>query len=89
MTVTGDNRATIEDAFRVIEEVKAASLAGKVEGLLSGGFDVGRKRNLSEIIFVGKGKDDQLPYRLGISMDNVKFEDQKADRRPGAWTRCL
>jgi phage FluMu gp28-like protein len=78
VTVNGDNRDTIEDAFNVIEEVRKASLAGDVEGALSAGFDVGRKRNLSEIVLVGKGKDNTLPYRLGISLDNVKFEDQRA-----------
>ena len=78
VTVDGDRRETIDEAFQAIDAVKAASLAGQVEGSLAGGFDVGRKRNLSEIIFLGKSELPALPFRLSISLDKVKFEDQRA-----------
>jgi phage FluMu gp28-like protein len=41
-------------------------------------MDIGRKRNLSELYFVGKGTTEQLPLRLAISLDNVEFDDQQA-----------
>jgi phage FluMu gp28-like protein len=49
-----------------------------VENVIAVGMDVGRKRNLSEIVFVGKGTTDAVPYRLGISLANVEFDDQQA-----------
>lgn len=68
----------VESAQRVIEEVALACREGRIEGVLVGGMDVGRRHNLTEIIFIGKGASGQLPYRLGISLANVEFDDQKA-----------
>lgn len=50
----------------------------QITPILYGGMDVGRDRNLSEIILISKednGKD--FPYRLGISFDRCKFEIQQ------------
>lgn len=74
----GDRPESLEEVFAAIDEVLAASSSGQVEGSLAGGFDVGRKRNLSEITLVGQSPTATFPYRLGISLANVKFEDQKA-----------
>jgi phage FluMu gp28-like protein len=78
VTVYKDRPETVSEAFRAIDEVAAAILAGHVEGALAGGFDIGRKRNLSEIVLVGKGESSAWPFRLGISLDDVEFEAQRA-----------
>ncbi len=68
----------VEAALAVIDDVAAAVHDKKIEGVLAGGMDVGRKRDLTEIIFVGKGTSNALPYRLGISLSGVEFDDQQA-----------
>lgn len=68
----------VDDALGLVEKVLDAVWHNRIERVLVGGMDVGRNRNLSEIILVGKGPTAQLPYRVGISLHNVEFEDQKA-----------
>ena len=68
----------VDDALAIIDEVAEAQRDGRIEGVLYGGMDVGRKRNLSEICFVGKGTTNQLPFRLMISLAQVEFDDQLA-----------
>lgn len=69
---------SVDEALAVIDQVAEAQADGRIEGVLCGGMDVGRKRNLSEIVFVGKGTTNQLPFRLMISLAQVEFDDQKA-----------
>jgi phage FluMu gp28-like protein len=69
---------SVDTALAAIDELAMAIKDGTVENVMAGGMDVGRKRNLSEIVFVGKGTTDNLPYRLGISLANVEFDDQQA-----------
>lgn len=69
---------TVDDAMLAIEETALAIKEGKVEAALAGGMDVGRKRNLSELGFVGKGATEERPLRLMISLANTEFDDQKA-----------
>ncbi|MBL1196899.1 MAG: hypothetical protein HND51_21340, partial [Chloroflexi bacterium] len=59
-------------------DLAAAVAAGQVEPVMVGGMDVGRSHNLTEIIVLGVTNTNQLPYRLGISLDRVEFDDQKA-----------
>ncbi len=68
----------VDDALAAIEELAIAIKEGKVESALAGGMDVGRKRNLSELGFVGKGPTEARPLRLMISLANVEFDDQEA-----------
>jgi len=68
----------IDAALAVIDEVRQAINDNKIESALAGGMDIGRKRDLSELTFVGKATTNVLPYRLGISLSGVEFEDQKA-----------
>jgi phage FluMu gp28-like protein len=71
----------IDEAFFAIEEVQRAVYEEDVEPDLCGGMDVGRKKNLSEIVLVGRdtsGATPVYPYRLGISLDRLEFSDQKA-----------
>lgn len=70
----------VEDAIDAIEATAIAIQEGEIEPLLVGGMDVGRKKNLSEIIFVGKGLEPGInvyPYRLGLSLDRLEFEEQR------------
>jgi len=69
---------SVEAALAVIEEVALAVKSGEIESVLTGGMDVGRKHDLSELILTGKGTTQQTPYRVGISLSKVKFEDQRA-----------
>lgn len=68
----------VDGALAAIDDVALAVREGRIEGALAGGMDVGRKHNLSEIVFVGKGLGGQMPYRLGISLSQVEFDAQRA-----------
>lgn len=65
-------------ALTAIDEVARAVQAGTLEPALAGGMDVGRTRDLTEIVLVGKATTGQLPYRLGLSLAGVEFDDQRA-----------
>lgn len=69
---------TVEQAFTAIEQLAAAIQSGKAEPVLAGGGDIGRKRDTSEFIFLGRATTGQIPYRLGITLDRVEFDDQAA-----------
>jgi len=69
---------SVEAALAAIERIAEAVQAGKIEPVLYGGYDVGRRRNTSELTLVGKGVTQQRPYRLNVSLDNVEFDDQIA-----------
>ncbi len=69
---------TVEGALSAIEETATACKEGAIESALAGGMDIGRKRNTTELGFVGKGTTPALPLRLSISLANVEFDDQRA-----------
>ncbi len=70
---------TILDGFDAIELVARLIKEDKIEPVLSGGMDIGRRKNLTEIVLVGKDTNaDVYPYRLGLSLDRLEFEDQLA-----------
>jgi phage FluMu gp28-like protein len=69
---------SVDAALAAINELAVAIKEGKVEPALAVGFDVGRKKDLSEMTFIGKGATAQRPYRLGISLFNTPFDDQYA-----------
>jgi len=65
----------VESAEKMISEVWRACLEGWITVPLVGGMDIGRKKNLTEIILLGiEGRS--LPYRLGISLDRVEYDAQ-------------
>ncbi|MBN1535209.1 MAG: terminase family protein [Anaerolineales bacterium] len=68
----------IDAAMAMIEEIGIAVKEGKIENAFAVGMDIGRHKNLSEIIGLGKGTTPSLPYRFGISLENAEFDDQKA-----------
>lgn len=67
----------VDEALAMIPRIERAIDQGKIESALAGGIDVGRKRNLTEMIAVGKTTTDQLPVRLMISLDRVEYDDQQ------------
>lgn len=71
---------TVDEALAVIDQMAEQVHAerGKIESAFAGGMDIGRKHDLTEITFVGKTTTAALPYRLGITLRGVEFDDQKA-----------
>jgi phage FluMu gp28-like protein len=69
---------SVDEALALIPQVKEAIKAGKVEPAFAGGIDVGRKRDLTEMMGLGVTTTGQLPLRLSISLDRVPFDDQRA-----------
>lgn len=70
-------RSTSE-ALALVPQILEAIKARRCEAALAGGIDVGRKRDLTELMVVGKGTTNQLPLRLGVSLDRVPFDQQQA-----------
>jgi phage FluMu gp28-like protein len=64
-----------DDAVEVAHNIKRKIAEGEVEPALVGGMDVGRTRNLTELVFLGIGAT--RPVRLMVSLDNVKFDVQE------------
>jgi phage FluMu gp28-like protein len=50
----------------------------KVETVFSGGMDIGRTRNTSELYLVGESTTKSYPLRLALTMDNTEFDDQQS-----------
>ena len=50
----------------------------QVETVFSGGMDIGRTRNTSELYLVGESTTKTYPLRLALTMDNTEFDDQQS-----------
>ncbi|MBU0492163.1 MAG: hypothetical protein KKB13_09975, partial [Chloroflexi bacterium] len=57
--------------------IQQAIAERRIEPVLAGGLDVGRKRDLTEFVALGRGTSGQLPVRLIISLDRVRYDDQE------------
>jgi phage FluMu gp28-like protein len=68
-----------EEALVMLPKVRQAMLDGIIEPVLYGGIDIGRIRDNTEAVFVGRepGEDPLFPMRFQISLNRVPFEDQK------------
>jgi len=62
----------ITAAFAAIDDLAKSHL----EMSFTGGLDIGRTRNTSELFLIGLSTVNSYPLRLMISMDNVDFDDQ-------------
>lgn len=69
-------RGKIERALAAIEKVRAKIHSGAIEKVLNIGVDIGRTRNTTDIIAVGRSTTHQFPLRLMITLDNCTFDDQ-------------
>ena len=67
---------TYSYALEVIDIVARAVENRKIEASFVGGMDIGRKKNLTEIVLLGRDDGRKLPYRLGISLFGTEFDDQ-------------
>jgi len=67
-----------DEALQMVPEIETAIRAGEIEPALVGGLDIGRKRDLSEFMALGKSTTGQLPARFSVSLDRVEFDDQQA-----------
>lgn len=59
-----------------IAQLKAWLAEKKVELVFSGGMDIGRTRNTTELYLVGESTTKTYPLRLALTMDATEFDDQ-------------
>lgn len=68
---------SVDAALGMIPEIQKAIDDGKIEKVLTGGVDIGRKKHLTEFMALGKGTTSQMPVRFSISLDRVEYDDQQ------------
>ena len=68
---------SVDEALHMIPEIQRDQATGQMELALVGGIDVGRKRNLTELVALGKSPTGQLPVRFMVSLDRVEYDDQE------------
>lgn len=68
----------VDAALAAIEEMAIECRDAHIEDVLVGGMDIGRLHDNTEVILLGRSTTNQLPYRLGITLDRVEFDDQYA-----------
>ena len=68
---------SVEEALTMARQVKQATIDGRIEPVLVGGIDVGRKRDLTELMVLGKATTKQYPIRFSVSLDRVEYDDQE------------
>jgi phage FluMu gp28-like protein len=69
---------SVDDALATIEPLQRAIRDAHIEQVLVGGMDIGRTRNATEIVLLGKSTAGALPYRLGVTLAGVEFDKQRA-----------
>lgn len=69
---------SVSEALHMLPEVQAGVRDGKIEAVLVGGLDVGRKKDLTEFMALGWGTAGRLPVRFSVSLSQVKFDDQQS-----------
>lgn len=68
---------SVDQALAMLDGIKEAIERKQIEPVLAAGIDIGRKRNTTELIAVGKSTTGQLPTRIMITLDRVEFDDQQ------------
>jgi len=68
---------SVDEARQMLPEVQAAVRTEQIEGVLVGGLDVGRQKDLTEFMALGRATTGQLPVRFSISLDRVRYDDQE------------
>ena len=66
-----------DEAIVLLGKINNAIKYNRIESALCGGIDIGRKHDLSEFVILGKSTTGQLPLRMMISLDRVKYDDQE------------
>jgi phage FluMu gp28-like protein len=67
---------TIADAYLAIKDL-AEQIGNNVEDVMVAGMDVGRRKDRSEIVVLGKSNLGLLPFRLNLSLNHVEFDQQQ------------
>ena len=67
----------VDQGYEIIQAMLKAIYYGHVESVLLAGVDVGRRKDKSEIVILGKSNLNQLPFRANISLDRVEFDQQE------------
>lgn len=65
-------------ARRYLAQVLEAIGKNEIEGVMSGGIDIGRKKDLTELVVVGKSTTGSRPLRFMVSLDRVEYDEQQA-----------
>lgn len=73
---TSDPEQLATDTANAIHLMREAISTGRLENVLVGGVDVGRKKHLTEIVLCGI-VGDEIPVRLMVSLDRVPFAVQE------------
>ncbi len=68
---------SIDQALSMLDEVILAHRDSKIERTLAGGMDIGRTRDLTELMILGNGEDKQKPIRFMVSLYNEKLDAQE------------
>ena len=68
---------SVDQALILIDQVRLAIKRKEIEPVLVGGIDVGRKRDLTEMMVLGRSTTGDLPLRLSISLDRVEYDSQE------------
>ena len=66
-----------DDVAGIIQKIKVAIKQRWIEPSFAAGVDVGRTKNLTELVMVGKSTTGQLPLRLMISLASTEYEYQE------------
>ncbi|HMN12575.1 MAG TPA: hypothetical protein PKD55_09655 [Bellilinea sp.] len=69
---------SVDEALALIPQVLEAVRLGQIETTLAGGIDVGRKKDLSELVAVGQSSVSRMPVRIMVSLDRVEYDDQES-----------
>ncbi len=67
----------VDDAIAALPGIQAAISSGQIEAVFTGGIDVGRKHDLSELVVTGKSTTGQMPLRFMVSLDRVEYDSQE------------
>ena len=67
----------VEEAYSMLDAVDQAVKKREIEYVMVGGIDIGRKRDLTEMMILGRTGDDKLPLRFSISLNKVKYDEQE------------
>jgi phage FluMu gp28-like protein len=68
---------SVDEAIATVPQIQEAIRCRKIESVFVGGLDVGRVKDLTEFVVVGRGAERRLPVRFMVSLDRVEFDDQQ------------
>lgn len=69
----------VDAGLSVVHDLITAIAEARIEDTLVGGMDIGRTRDATEIVLLGRnGYTNSLPYRAHITLEKTEFEAQKA-----------